>query len=234
MTTEIALKPADGTSSLMAIIARAANDPQMDVSKLQALLAVKKEWEADEARKAFVAAMAEFKKNAPTITKNKHVRHNDFWHATLDHVCERVVGALGEYGLAHRWEVEQKGDAIKVTCILTHVAGHSERVSLESAADTSGSKNKVQAVGSTVTYLQRYTLLSATGLAAGGTDNDGRGDDTPAAEPADPWTDELRDAAADAAGDGKYAEWWKQQSAQFRNAAVRTQQHADFKAVEPA
>jgi hypothetical protein len=37
----------------------------------------------------------------------------------------------------------------------------------------SGSKNAIQAIGSAVTYLQRYTLLSATGLAAKNGDNDG-------------------------------------------------------------
>ena len=36
----------------------------------------------------------------------------------------------------------------------------------------SGSKNSIQAVGSTVTYLQRYTLLAVTGLAAKGQDSD--------------------------------------------------------------
>jgi hypothetical protein len=51
--------------------------------------------------------------------------------------------------------------------------GHSERTTLSATADTSGSKNSIQAIGSTVTYLQRYTLLAAVGLAAGG-DDDGQ------------------------------------------------------------
>src|SRR5207245_959863 len=37
------------------------------------------------------------------------------------------------------------------------------------------SKNAVQAVGSTVSYLQRYTLLAGTGMAAADQDDDGRG-----------------------------------------------------------
>ena len=41
-------------------------------------------------------------------------------------------------------------------------------------ADTSGSKNAIQARGSTVTYLQRYTLLGALGLVTGDEDTDGR------------------------------------------------------------
>jgi hypothetical protein len=42
-------------------------------------------------------------------------------------------------------------------------------------ADATGNKNPVQQIGSTVTYLQRYTLLAATGLATSDSDDDGRG-----------------------------------------------------------
>src|SRR5690606_5500273 len=39
--------------------------------------------------------------------------------------------------------------------------------------DSSGSKNAIQAIGSTLTYLQRYTLIQALGLAASD-DDDGQ------------------------------------------------------------
>src|SRR5690606_35194749 len=61
-----------------------------------------------------------------------------------------------------------------VTCVITHELGHSERTTLSAAPDESGGKNSIQAVGSTVTYLQRYTLMAATGLAAKDMDDDGR------------------------------------------------------------
>src|SRR5690606_13579685 len=50
---------------------------------------------------------------------------------------------------------------------------HSEENSLAGPADNSGSKNAIQAIGSTLTYLQRYTLIQALGLAAAD-DDDGR------------------------------------------------------------
>jgi hypothetical protein len=46
---------------------------------------------------------------------------------------------------------------------------------LSGEPDASGQKNKIQQVGSTVTYLQRYTLLALTGLATHDQDDDGRG-----------------------------------------------------------
>jgi len=172
----VTTKPGHESMALMAIIERAATDPAFDVDKLQALLAVKERWEAGEAKKAYVAALNAFKADAPELTKNKHVKFGatEYDHATLDHVSLAIGKALSAHGLTHRWDIDHKDNAIIVSCVLTHVAGHSERVTMPPAApDTSGSKNSIQALGSTITYLQRYSLLAATGMAVKGQDDDG-------------------------------------------------------------
>lgn len=154
----------------------------MPIETLRELMQLKKEWEADEARKAFVAAMAAFKANPPEIVKDKHVRYvkkdnsvTEYDHATLGGLCAAIIKGLAEHGISHRWETAQQENRIKVTCVLTHAQGHSESVSLHSESDNSGGKNNIQAIGSAVTYLQRYTLLAATGLAALDQDDDGKG-----------------------------------------------------------
>lgn len=238
-------QPPTDASALMQIIARAATDATFDVAKLDALLAVKERWEAAEARKAFVAALNAFKADPPTITKNKHVgfesrreggAKTDYWHATLDHVCDRVGEALSRHGLSHRWETQQldKG-LIRVTCILQHVAGHAERVTLEASADQSGNKNSIQAVGSTVTYLQRYTLLSATGMATTEQDDDGRGSEGQEGsqdETEQPWPADRLAAGAQAAAKGvaAYGAWWKAQDMDWRKDVAHGKQHSGFKA----
>lgn len=137
--------------------------------------------EKNEAKKAFVAAMAAFKANPPTLTKNKAVDfttakgRTHYRHADLDEVASQIGQALSPHGLSFRWKPEQQaGGRIRVTCTLEHALGHSESVSLEGAADDSGNKNSIQAVGSTVTYLERYTLLAITGMAVKDQDTDGR------------------------------------------------------------
>ena len=45
----------------------------------------------------------------------------------------------------------------------------------EAPLDTSGGKNNIQAMGSAVSYLERYTLLAITGLSTKEMDDDGRG-----------------------------------------------------------
>lgn len=149
----------------------------IDMPQLEALFSLQLRWEANEAKKAFVAAMNAFKADPPEILKNKHVAYGQtaYDHATLDHVCRQVTNGLSKHGISHRWRIEQTDALIRVTCILTHELGHSEETTLVAGADGSGSKNAIQAIGSAVTYLERYTLLAATGLAAKNGDNDGQG-----------------------------------------------------------
>jgi ERF superfamily len=146
-----------------------------DVDKLAKLLEIQERWQANHARQAYNAAMAEFKQRPPKITKNKHVKFDDteYDHATLDHVVGAITETLSAVGISHKWKMSQSPE-IAVTCVLTHEIGHSEETTLKAGPDTSGSKNSIQAIGSTVTYLQRYTLLAAVGMAAAGMDNDGR------------------------------------------------------------
>lgn len=157
-----------------------------DIDKLKQLMDLQERWEKNEARKAFVAAMNKFKANPPTITKNHAVEFGGtaYRHATLDHVCEEVTKGLSAVGITHAWKVTQQAEFITVICVLTHELGHSEETQLIGLADKSGSKNAIQAIGSTVTYLQRYTLLSACGLAAKN-DDDGHSAGEPFIEAAE-------------------------------------------------
>lgn len=180
------LSPAQGSNRAVAVTPMAmlqiAIERGADIAMLEKLMALQERWEATEARKAFVAAKAAFTAERPTIIKNKHVgftsrrtdSSTDYDHATLDNVCDVIGPALSRHGLSHSWETSQNEGKIRVTCILTHERGHSERVWLEAGADTSGNKNSIQAVGSAVTYLSRYTLLAITGLATKGQDDDAR------------------------------------------------------------
>lgn len=170
-------------SAIDRIISRAL-DSDFEIDKMKELYALKQQYDADEARKAFVAAMAQFKSEPLRIVKDKHVKFTtqkgvtEYDHATIGNVVEVVTSGLGKYGLAHRWDTKQEGGKITVTCVVTHAQGHSESTTLTASPDDSGGKNGIQSIASTVTYLQRYTLLAATGLATmDQEDSDGRGFD---------------------------------------------------------
>lgn len=153
-----------------------------DIEKLEKLMALQERWEANEARKAYFSAMASFKANAPELVKNAHVEYGTtkYDHATLDEVASKIAAAMSPYGLSFKWETSQsEGGLIKVTCVVSHVQGYSESTPLQASPDQSGGKNNIQAIGSSVSYLQRYTLLAATGLAVKGQDDDAKAPPAP-------------------------------------------------------
>lgn len=179
------------------------------VDQLDKLLDLQMKWDAEQQRKAFVAAMSSFKQEAGgiTIRKSKHVSFatskgkTEYDHAELHDITRVLVPMLAKQGLSHSWDVKQGNGAITVECVMSHRDGHSERVSMTAPADDSGGKNRIQAIASAKTYLERYTLLAATGIATGGELDDDALSAGGNAESRSAYVDALsdwRDAFADA------------------------------------
>lgn len=151
----------------------------IDFEKIEKFLDIQKKWEENNARKAYHLAMSEFKANPPDIEKDKKVKYKTnagetaYNHASLGNVTEKINSALSKYELSAGWLTKQEGSNVTVTCRISHSLGHSEETSLTAAPDPSGGKNTIQALGSTISYLQRYTLLALTGLATHDMDDDG-------------------------------------------------------------
>lgn len=206
-----------------------------DPATIKALMDLAERYEANEARKAFVAALTAFKNDPPEIFKTKNVAFGGgkaaYKHATLSDVSSIIGAALAKVGISHRWETEQlDGGQIRVTCTLTHTLGHSERTPLQASPDASGSKNSIQAVGSTVTYLQRYTLLSATGMAVSdGTDDDGRQGKKMSESSLESWQQAIEDCL----NESEASELWKQ-IAKATTAAGDVESHEQLRSAMAA
>lgn len=138
---------------------------------VEKLMSLQERWETGQARKAFDRAIAAAKAKITPIQRNAK-GHNDKRYADFAAIAKVVDPILSEHGLSYRFRTAQS-DRISVTCILSHEDGHSEETTLTGPADTSGSKNAIQAIGSTLTYLQRYSLVQMLGLAASN-DDDGK------------------------------------------------------------
>lgn len=156
-----------------------AVERDVDVEVLERLMALQERWEANQGRRAYAAAHAAAKAEIPVIRKNRtvdftsskgrtHYQHEDFAE-----IARTVDPVLSKYGLSYRFRTKQEGGGVTVACILSHRDGYSEETALSAGADGSGNKNAIQGVGSTVTYLQRYTLKTVLGLAASD-DDDGQ------------------------------------------------------------
>lgn len=151
-----------------------------DINVLTKLMDLSERWEANNARKAFDEAISAAKAEIPTIQKNREVDFTSskgrthYKYEDLGEIAKTVGPILAKHGLSYRYRVtSQVNEPVTVTCIVTHKAGHFEETTLCAGRDESGNKNSIQAIGSTLTYLQRMTLKAALGLAVAN-DDDGR------------------------------------------------------------
>lgn len=163
METKNELKVQEGNSPAEMI--RMAVSGGADLDKLEKLLALQERWEANEAKKAYVQAMASFKENAPKVTKDKENKQYKSMYTTLGNLVNTVNPELSKHGLSASWDIFQNG-TIKVTCKITHRLGHSETAEAMAPADVSGAKNAIQQIKSTITYLKAVTFESICGLAS--------------------------------------------------------------------
>jgi len=85
-----------------------------------------------------------------------------------------IQSLMTQCGLSHSWRYEQTVSGfLTIICVITHSEGHSEQTPITLPHDTSGSKNAIQALGSTSSYGERYTLFAMLGLASA-PDDDGQ------------------------------------------------------------
>ncbi len=178
--TDIIAAPAHVPTSLtpMEMLAAAVQrDASLEV--LNGLMALQERWEKNQSRRAFDNAMADAKGEIPPIIKNREVDFTSqkgrthYRHEDLMEIARTVDPILKKYGLSYRFRSTQEGQRITVSCIISHRDGYAEETSLTAGEDHTGNKNQHQAVASAATYLQRYTLKLALGLAAG-LDDDGQ------------------------------------------------------------
>lgn len=199
-----------------------------DLDRLERLMAMKLEWNREQAKQAYFAAFAAFKAENIVVRKNKRVLFTsskgttDYRHAELSEVMDAVTPALSRHGLSVAWRIKhQERNWIVVEATLRHADGYSESVEMGGPPDESGNKNPIQAIASTQTYLARQTVKAVCGVAEKGDDDDGRGG---------PSTDEaagqaqaklealIEDGMAKAlGGEAELNKWWTSLTARQRN-----------------
>lgn len=167
----------DYGGGLMEVIARAARDASVDIDKMERLIAMQERVQIRDAEIAFSTAFAAMQTELPAISKNGQIVHkgqviSEF--AQWEDINKAIIPTLAEFGfsLSFRPGTAANG-ATTVTGILRHRLGHKEEATLPLPADTSGAKNAVQSVGSTLSYGKRYVGTLILNLTTEGEDDDG-------------------------------------------------------------
>jgi hypothetical protein len=162
---------------------RVAMEKGIDPDKLKVFVDMAEKFQAEARKAAFYDALARARSSPPDILKNKLMDHElkgggrrTYRYPTHDEVALKVADWMAPFGLAVMWIPSQSKGMVTITCRITHSAGHHEDFTLSAPEDMSGLKTPIQAIASTKTYLERYTLLGGLGLSSrelGAADVDG-------------------------------------------------------------
>ncbi len=170
--------------SILAVIARAAADPHIDVSKMQALLDMQERYEKRQAEIEFSAAMARLMPRLPRIEKNGTIPDNEgrirSRFARYEDIDRVTRPLLAEEGFAISFRTEEPAPGmIRVIGTLAHRMGHSRESSVTVPIAAPPKATGTQAVGSSVSYGKRYVVVNMLNIVTVGEDNDGQGDSAP-------------------------------------------------------
>jgi hypothetical protein len=167
----VTIEPAQSTALTPMEMVQHAIERGASIEVIGRMMDFQERWDRTQARKAFDAAIAEAKAEISPVIRNA-TGHNNKRYADFAAIARAVDPIISKHGLSYRFRTAQT-DRIAVTCVLSHRDGHFEETTLIGPPDKTGSKNDIQAIGSTLTYLQRYSLVQALGLAAAN-DDDGK------------------------------------------------------------
>lgn len=186
--------PASESASLIAAISRAAADPNVDIDKMERLMAMHERMEARAARLAYDADFAAMQPTLPEIDKrgkiiikeksgDKVIQSTPY--ALWDDTNKLIKPILAQFGFGLSFRITQTEARITTTAVLSHKGGHRETTDFSASIDATGSKNNVQGWGSSFSYGKRYTGTALLNITTKGEDDDGK-----AAGAGQPITDE--------------------------------------------
>lgn len=173
------------TAAILQVIERAAANPAVDIDKMERLLLMQERIVARNAKAAYSAALADMQPRLPVIERKGMIRvppkdgktGHETPYALWEDINEAIRPLLSEHGFALSFRIKKDADRVEVTGVLSHRQGHSEETTLSLPMDTTGSKNNVQAIGSSTSYGKRYTAMALLNITTRGEDDDGESAD---------------------------------------------------------
>ena len=188
---QIAVPPVDTAVGIVAVIERAAMNPDVDIEKMERLLAMQERILDRNAEAAFAAAMTSVQSKLPTVLRksdNKQTDSKYAKHEAMAAVIKPIYTAEG-FSITFSEGDSTKERHVRIVGILRHSAGHKELHHVDLPLDNAGikgtvNKTETHATGSTFSYGRRYLTLLMFDVATGD-DNDGNG-------PADTITEEQQ------------------------------------------
>ena len=191
MNEEAALVPVPRELSLSEMIFSLARDPEVNTDKIQALLNMKRDMEAHEAKVAFGNAMRAAQREMPRIVRTRQNKATNSKYAAIEDIDPIIRPIYEKHGFTLSFNSRPTGtELVCITCKCMHEAGHTEPYELEGPRDMTGPKGEqnktgIQATVSSGSYLRRNLECFIFNIVTRGQDRDGNA--APAALTDDQW-----------------------------------------------
>lgn len=168
-------------ASLLAVIARAAENPNVDVEKMERLLVMHERIHERQAVASFNEAMSNVQRDTPAIETDKLNKHTKSKYASYPQIDRAIRPLYTANGLALMFGEAESGEGfVVVTCKVAHAQGHHELFTKRMPITTRGLQGgammtDTHASGSADTYGMRYLVKKIFNLAVviGEHDDDG-------------------------------------------------------------
>ena len=172
-------QPAVEADSLLNLIERAARDPNVDIDKMERLMAMKERMDARQAEADFNAGLALMQVEFPEMPERGTIKNKaggvQSTYTLWEDLNQIIKPILSKHRFALTFRTGNENGKIVVTGVLSHAGGHSVSSTMQVPLDTSGSKNDVQGLGSSTAYGKRYVAGALLNLTSRGQDDDGSG-----------------------------------------------------------
>ncbi|WP_409361891.1 ERF family protein [Bartonella heixiaziensis] len=152
-----------------------ALENDVGIDRLQRLLDLRDQEIKRQNYQNFVRDLSAMQTECQDIEKNSTNTHTNSKYATLDQYIDAVKDALATYDFALFSRIKsQTATNVTIEIILSHPSGNQISTEGTFPIDSTGSKNSIQSVGSTLTYARRYLLGMLLNVASKEDDTDGQ------------------------------------------------------------
>jgi len=176
---DVAERPADSASAIISVIERAVSNPDVDIDKMERLLAMQERVMARQAEQAFNEAMMAAQADIEPVARDAYNSHTKSRYARLETISRAITPVITKHGFAMSFGTADSSleGHYRVTCEVTHCDGYSKQYHVDMPSETAGfkggaNKTATHAFGSAMSYGRRYLTLLIFNIAT--EDDDGQ------------------------------------------------------------
>jgi len=180
---------ASESAAIFQIIERAARDPNVDLDKMERLMAMRERELSRVAQLEFNKAMAAAQAEMKPVVRDADNKQTNSTYARYETISEAIQPVVTKHGFSLTFSEgkPEKDNCIRIVCDVMHTAGHTKQYYADVPFDNVGmkgnaNKTNTHAYGSTKSYGRRYLKLDIFDIALKNEDDDGQSAGEPVRE----------------------------------------------------